>query len=280
MKVKSIKQISKPEEVFDLEVEDNHNFFTDCGLAHNCHEIGSATYRDLMTYFKARYVTGLSATPFREDKLDPVLKLYIGPIVEIDDLGPFVTQLVIRKTNFQYIFVSRKSKYHKLVEALVHDEARNRMIVEDLKNYYLDGKIAICYSSRIEHMEILEKMLKEEIPDLTVDILASKRHGATMTVQDRDLVRKRLRNEEIQVLNAGKMVEQGFDAPPLSVAVIATPTKSKRLILQVLGRCQREYPGKTGAILHDYMDENVDILKFQFFSKHKRIYKEMKKIWL
>lgn len=244
------------------------------------HEVAAATYRDLMTYFKARYLTGLSATPFREDKLDPVLKLYVGPIVEIDDLGPFVTEVRLRKTMFTYHFDSKKSQYHKLVEALIHDEHRNHLIIEDLKNYYMSGKIVVCYSSRIEHMHILEEMLKKAIPDISTDILASRRHGATLTIKDQEKIKEKLRNQEIQILHGGKIIEQGFDAPPLSVAVLATPTKSKRLVLQVLGRCQREYPGKGSAILHDYVDEFTKILLFQFFQKNQKIYKDLKKVWL
>lgn len=249
-------------------------------IVDECHEVAAYRYRELMTIFKCRYITGLSATPFREDKLDPVLKLYVGPIVEIDDLGPFVTKVRLRKTMFTYHFNSKKHQYHKLIKALIHNEKRNKLIVEDLKNYYLEGKIIVCYSSRIEHMHILEKMLKKAIPDVSTDVLASRRHGATLTIKDQETIKEKLRNQQIQILNGGKVIEQGFDAPPLSVAVLATPTKSKRLVLQVLGRCQREFPGKKKAILHDYVDDQTKILLFQFFNKNKRIYKDLKKVWL
>lgn len=245
-----------------------------------CHEIAAPVYRELMTYFKARYVTGLSATPFREDKLDPVLKLYIGQIKEIDDLGDFNTTVKLRHTEFEYMFIGKKNKYHKLIETLIHDKKRNQLIVEDLKKYVQEGRTVICYSSRIRHMEILEKMLKKALPGVSTDILASNRYGITLKIKDQESIKNRLRNKEIQVLNGGKIVEQGFDAPPLSVAVLATPTKSKRLILQVLGRCQREYPGKSEAILHDYIDEQCSILLYQFFNKNKRIYKDYQKIFL
>jgi len=87
-----------------------------------------------------------------------------------------------------------------------------------------------------------------------------------------------LQNGELQILFGGKIVEQGFDCPPLAVAVLASPSKSKRLIEQVLGRCQREYPGKKEAILVDYIDEKTKVLLFQFFSKNRRIYKKYIKI--
>lgn len=280
MKITGIKIKEEPEEVFDIGIQDNHNFFTDCGLTHNCHECGAKMYRELMTYFKARKVTGLSATPYREDKMDPVLKLYIGQIQEVDDLGPFNTEVHLRKTAFTYPFDGKKHKYNELIKSLIHNDARNQLIVDDLKRYYLEGHIVVCYSSRIEHMEILAAMLKQQIPDVETDILASRRHGSTLKIQDQEHIKERLKKQEIQVLNGGKIIEQGFDCPPLSVAVLATPTKSKRLIEQVLGRCQREYPGKGKAVLLDYVDENTKILLWQFFNKNRKLYKDMKKVWL
>lgn len=249
-------------------------------IVDEAHEVGAKVYRELMKVFKARKMTGLSATPDREDKMTPVLKLSIGPVVEVDDLGPFNTELHLRKTSFTYIFDGKKDKYHELIKALIHDEDRNRLIVEDLVSHYQAGRLVLCYSSRIEHMEILENMLKDRIPGVKTDILASRRHGATMRIQDQELVKQKVRDQEIQVLNGGKMVEQGFDAPPLSVAVLATPTKSKRLIEQVLGRCQREFPGKSKAVLCDYVDDECKVLLYQFFAKNRKLYKNFNKFWL
>jgi superfamily II DNA or RNA helicase len=198
----------------------------------------------------------------------------------VDDLGPFNTELHLRKTNFQYSFDGKKDKYHELVKALIHDTDRNQLIVDDLKKYYLQGLIVICYSSRIEHMEILETMFKAQMPDASTDILASRKYGNVLRIKDQNDIKDRLKRQEIQVLNGGKIVEQGFDCPPLSVAVLATPTKSKRLIEQVLGRCQREFPGKSRAILVDYVDEKTKILLWQFFAKNRKLYKDFVKVWI
>ena len=133
MKVRHIELTQEKEEVFDLHVKDNHNFFTDCGLVHNCHEVGAPKYREFLTYFKAPKVTGLTATPDREDGMTSVLKAYIGPIVEVDDLGEMKTKVHLLKSKFFYHFVGKKDKYHKLLEALIHDKGRNQLIVDILK---------------------------------------------------------------------------------------------------------------------------------------------------
>jgi superfamily II DNA or RNA helicase len=280
MKIKSLRFVQEKEEVFDLEVEENHNFFTRFGLTHNCHEVGATQYREYMQYFKARKVTGLTATPEREDGMTPVLKLYIGPIVEIDDLGELTTEVWLRRTKFAYSFTSKKDKYHELITGLIHNETRNAQIVDDVADLVMMGEQVAVYSSRIEHMEILRAMFQQRMPEVPTDILASECYGKKLGIDEQESVRDRLRKKEIMVLFGGKIIEQGFDCPPLSAIVLATPTKSRRLIEQVLGRAQREYLGKKRAILLDYMDEMTHVLKYQFFTKNRRIYRGYHKKWL
>jgi superfamily II DNA or RNA helicase len=244
------------------------------------HETGSTCYMDLMWYFKARRINGLTATPERDDGMTPVLKLYIGPIVEVDDLGDFKTRVMLRKTNFFYHFEGKKDKYHKLIEALIHNDNRNQMIIGDILKLTGEGRIVICYSNRIEHMEILEQMAKKAMPTLKTDILASRKYGVSLKIEDQNAIRENLKNLNLHGIFGGKIVEQGFDCPPLEVAIMATPSKSRRLIEQVLGRCQREYPGKKEAIILDYIDEHTKVLLNQFFAKNRRIYKNYHKEYL
>jgi len=243
------------------------------------HECGAPTYTELLQYFKAKKMWGLSATPYREDKMDPVLKLYIGQIVEIDDLGEFETRIYLRKTNFRYHFEGKKDKYHELIRALIHNHDRNHIIVTDVQRFVLEGRLVVVYSNRIEHMEILERMVQERMPGVRTDILASRKNGVTLTIEDQERVREYMRSGQLDAVAGGKIIEQGFDCPPLEVAILATPTKSKRLIEQVLGRCQREYLGKKEAILVDYIDEHVRILLYQFYSKNRNLYKKYWKVY-
>jgi superfamily II DNA or RNA helicase len=128
-------------------------------------------------------------------------------------------------------------------------------------------------------MEILERMSREQIPNIRTDIIASRKYGVTLTIEDQERTREAMRSRQLDAVAGGKIIEQGFDCPPLEVAILATPTKSKRLIEQVLGRCQRESPGKKQAILVDYIDQHVKILMYQFFNKNQKLYKNYWKIY-
>ena len=53
--------------VYDIGVEDNHNFICENILVHNCHHIPAATMNNIAAQCKnAYYRIGVSATPWRD----------------------------------------------------------------------------------------------------------------------------------------------------------------------------------------------------------------------
>lgn len=69
--------------------------------------------------------------------------------------------------------------------------------------------------------------------------------------EDRQLIYKRYREGETQVLANCMVLTEGFDAPWASCAVIARPTQSAPLYTQMVGRVLRPWPGKTDALVLD-----------------------------
>lgn len=68
---------------------------------------------------------------------------------------------------------------------------------------------------------------------------------------DRQLLYKRYRAGDVQVLLNCMVLTEGWDAPWASVAVIARPTSSVPLYVQMVGRVLRPYPGKAEALVLD-----------------------------
>ena len=87
---------------------------------------------------------------------------------------------------------------------------------------------------------------------LTGDVSNGKRH---QVVED-------LNKGKIKVLIAtGQLIGEGFDCKELSTLFLATPVKFSGRVLQYLGRVLRPAPGKKQAIVYDYLDVNVGVLK-------------------
>ncbi|MDD4197681.1 MAG: DEAD/DEAH box helicase family protein, partial [Syntrophorhabdaceae bacterium] len=49
-------------------------------LVDECHHTPSTTFTETLSQFCARYITGLSATPYRRDTMDAVIGFYAGKI--------------------------------------------------------------------------------------------------------------------------------------------------------------------------------------------------------
>lgn len=87
---------------------------------------------------------------------------------------------------------------------------------------------------------------------------AFNRHGipcdlvtGTTSKDDRTDVYNRFRNRDTQVIMSVGVLTEGFDMPQAEVAVMARPTMSRGLYVQMAGRVLRPFPGKKEALLLD-----------------------------
>lgn len=71
------------------------------------------------------------------------------------------------------------------------------------------------------------------------------------TREERLGIFRRFREGETQVLANCMVLTEGFDAPWASCAVIARPTQSNPLYIQMVGRVLRPWPGKSDALVLD-----------------------------
>lgn len=69
--------------------------------------------------------------------------------------------------------------------------------------------------------------------------------------EDRRRIYEDFRTGKTRVLTSCMVLTEGFDAPHASCAVIARPTQSQPLYVQMVGRVLRLFPGKTDALIID-----------------------------
>lgn len=74
--------------------------------------------------------------------------------------------------------------------------------------------------------------------------------GNTPQEERRDMLRRFSRGE-VQVIANAQVLTEGFDEPSISCIVIARPTKSHVLYMQMIGRGTRTYPGKPNCLIID-----------------------------
>ena len=153
---------------YDLEIEDNHNFFAEDILVHNCHHVPATTFSKFAENVTSKYFYGLTATKYRGDWLEVLLDFYIwNTIFEIrkEDLQD---SNILLKPNLVPIYSSFKSKnqadYNKLTEELVNDIDRNTLILNTISSEFDKGNYCLVLSKRVEHINKMARMFEERYP--------------------------------------------------------------------------------------------------------------------
>ena len=232
-----------------------------------CHHIPARTFTDAVGLFDAAYMLGLSATPYRRDKLTRLIYFYLGDRIhqirpqELQAKGRIMrAQLIKRNTGCKYFFDS--DEYQYMIAALVADTRRNNLIVDDViaqTRSTADG-IALVISDRVAHCEELHKAIASKGTDaflLTGSIPIQKRS---------EIVRDLNNTNNCVIVATSQLIGEGFDLKHLSSIFLATPIKFTGRVKQYIGRILRVTDGKDHALIYDYMDEN-GMLKSSFQSR-------------
>jgi len=216
-----------------------------------CHHIAAAQMAAVVSQFPARYVLGLSATPYRRDKLDRVINFFLGPIVAKINAADLADRLirprvVRRDTGLR---VSGDS-FTELVSQLVADDDRNHLIVADVVAAAQAGRRCLVLSDRVGHVERLVGMLQ------VAGVAAAALHGRLPKWERTDVVEDLAAGDLAVVVATGSLVGEGFDAPRLDTLFIATPVSYGGRVIQYIGRVSRTAPGKVDALVLDYFDHH------------------------
>lgn len=237
------------------------------------HHVGASTFHSIVDRCPARYRLGLTATPDREDGLTALLDLFLGPPLvvitheELVEAGVLaVPEIRTTETAFSYPYLGPED-YAPMLSALVADEARNRLIVDTVVEEARAGHVCLVLSGRIEHCQ-----------DLADTIAAAGISASALTGNVKRERRKEMLDEaragRLSVLVATSLADEGLDLPRLSRVFLAYPGRSRGRTIQRLGRLMRPHPGKTDAVLFDFADRKVPILRRHHLER-RRLYAEV-----
>jgi superfamily II DNA or RNA helicase len=226
-----------------------------------CHNISSEVFSNIMFKVRPRYIFGLTATLERKDKLEKVIKWYIGDSLYDGSNKNLkqTTQVYILK----YFGSSSVEKYLRdgtaavatMLSNISNDLERTNYIIDVLKKLIEDNneRNILVISDRISQL----KYINTKIPEHSGLFIGSmKSNDLELTKQ------KRI------VLGTYPLVNEGFNLPKLNCLVFATPRSS---ITQAIGRIYRKDHIGITPIIIDIMD-NFSIFKGQHY-RRKKIYK-------
>ena len=243
-------------------------------IVDECHHVPAVSFERVLAEAKARYITGLTATPQRRDGHHPISNMQLGAVrFSVDPKSqavrrPFEHRLIIRETTFSTSPVAAGAPIQDLYRALASDNCRNDLIIDDVISSLEEGRSPILLTERKDHLEFLADKLRAFTRHLVV-------LQGGMTSKERNEVKAQLESipdhEERLLLATGRYIGEGFDDARLDTLFLAMPVSWKGTLVQYTGRLHRLHPDKTEVRIFDYVDRGVPMLE-RMFEKRLRGY--------
>jgi len=217
------------------------------------HHAAADTYRQVVSYFRAQFILGLTATPERHDG-QSLLEIFqtcahrlsLEDAIERQLLVPIRCVRVktnVDLNNIRYNGVDYRPR--DLGERLLIPD-RDRLIV-DTYLAHAATKRAVCFCINVDHAEAVAHTFRQN--GVSADHVSGR-----MAEPRRQQVLAAYRAGKIQVLCACDLLNEGWDSPETEVLLMARPTLSKVVYVQQLGRGTRKAAGKDCLLVFDFID--------------------------
>lgn len=239
-----------------------------------CHHVAAASVERVLSRCPARFVTGLTATPYRRDGHHPIITMQCGAVRHTitEPASDGITVRVVRRdTSFDPAVLPEDPGIHEVFSALADDDDRADLIAGDVVRLLRDGRAPIVLTERRAHLEMLAERLRPDVPQLVAlhgDVTPRRRRAALKSLAELPVDEPRL------LLATGRFIGEGFDDPRLDTLVLAMPIAWKGTIVQYAGRLHRPHPGKHDALIYDYVDDRVAVLR-RMFAKRANAYRSI-----
>jgi superfamily II DNA or RNA helicase len=265
--IATIQSLSK-----EIDKPDCDNLKTAFGtvIVDECHHIPAETFKNTLAKIQTFYLYGLTATPFRKYNESKLIFIHLGEV--ISEIKPSEismakqSKITIRNTELDVPFNSMTDQFETLSKILIHDSARNKLILQDVIIELKKGKSVVIITERKEHIDSLYQYLKQSYETITLSGDDSER--------SRDSKWKILKDGNYQVLiTTGQFFGEGIDLQNVNCLFLVYPFSFEGKLIQYIGRVQRSEVTPT---IYDYRDIKIDYLN-KLFLKRNTFYRKIDK---
>ena len=175
-------------------------------------------------------------------------------------------KIIIRNTDLDVPFNSKTDKFETLSKVLVHDSARNKLILKDVISELTSGKKVVIITERKEHLDSLNQYLKQSYETI---VLSGDDPESSRTMKW-----NMLKSGSFQVLiTTGQFFGEGSDIQNIDRLFLVYPFSFQGKLVQYIGRVQRS---EIAPVIYDYRDIRIDYLN-KLFLKRNTYYRKLEK---
>lgn len=258
------------EPVYDLEVQDNHNFFvgdTSGSLVHNCHGVAAHHFLRIMSRFNSKYMFGLTATPDRKDGMYKLVDMVIGRVAHRVKREVLRCRWIPVRTKFKD---SRKNGlWTNLVKRLEKDPNRLKLIAEYALKDIEAGHVVLIPFAQVTPI----KALVATINKLAGEKVAHEFSGGLHKKIRKQLIAEAQTGSIKCIVGTNKLLSVGTNIPPASAWYDTTMNSNIPNAIQRFSRILTPLDGKPQPIVRFFMDAypvRVSCARSEWFGIVKR----------
>jgi len=278
MKILNIKKIPRQnEDVFNIEVEHNNNYYANGILVSNCHKLrrGNKVCKLIDKIPTLRRIGFTGTLP--ENNIDKWnINNFIGPVIfkktttELrQDVGDkYIANAQVLALHIEYDFkpdytsVSSSDMYRLELEYIHNKDFRYKVIQRVVKNLNNNCLILVDYIDHgLKMKEALDSLEGKQVFFIQ----------GSMEVEDRKKIQTLMeKDDNIVCIAISKIFSTGISIKNIHYIIFAAGGKSKIKTLQSIGRGLRTHENKDILTIIDLVDELV--YAFKHYEKRKDIY--------
>src|ERR1700728_1727421 len=243
-------------------------------VADECHHVPAAAFEDAVRQIAARRWLGLTATPYRRDKLDDLIGMQVGPprhtittprhAAESMHMLPGSAPggrptpvLHLHPTAYRYTGAASPATPGGMAiiyNDLIASDERTRQVIADVTMALAQGRNCLVLTNWTGHLEKMASALRELGHD---PVILRGGMGAKIRAAAIARLTRQPDRPPLLALATGPYAGEGFDCPPLDTLFLAAPVAHKGSLTQYAGRILRTHENKTTAEVHDYLDDRT-----------------------
>lgn len=229
------------------------------------HQATTNSYHKFLSNYEDKKILAVTATPFTEKPLShlaekvisptTVKKLteegYLAPLKYYSPSEPDLANVGIRGMDYEHESLANEMNRPHLIGSILHEYLK-----------HADGTPTLIFAVNIAHAIAIKENF------------ASLNKRVSLVTADTPLhVRREYINEKGIIVNVG-VFSTGIDIPHLKTIILARPTKSYNLYIQMLGRGTRPSPGKSHCLV---LDHSGNVKTHGFIDDERKIFLGKKK---
>lgn len=284
-----------PKYKYNLEVEDNHNYWADGILVSNCHHSGAETYKTtILNIPSAEYTIGVSASAVSQEHIGEknIANYDINEIETMSMLGTvsmnitasdLINQsklakpvlLIINNPANEPIDKKKSNDWHEINKKRLQSPARTKQIAETSVFFSKRNRKTLILVNTKDYAYNIAKVINElglnDQCRLSFGGKVFLKYNSTNNEFEKDDsdTFQDYRDGKISILIGTQHLVEGVDVPSLDVVILAYCGKSERIQIQSCGRVLRLTKNGNMAYIVDFSDEKDPILNYQFKTRLK-----------